>query len=111
MEKVVHQLRKAREAKGIELKEVEEITKIRRKYLTAMEEENYHVLPGGAYTIGYLRTYARFLDLDADSLVNSFRMEATEPEVEKTPDNPIRKINSLERDRSIIVKFFNCLGR
>lgn len=104
MDKVVQQLRKAREAKGIELKEVEEITKIRSKYLKALEEEDYCVLPGGVYTVGFLRSYARFLDLDAESLVNDFRMEVTATKLETTFDNTTQKINRRQRDQSLLVK-------
>lgn len=104
MDKVVQQLRKAREAKGMELKEVEEITKIRCKYLQALEEEDYCVLPGGVYTVGFLRSYARFLDLDAESLVNTFRMEVTATKLETTFDNNTQEINRRQRDQSLIVK-------
>ena len=104
MNDVVQQLRKAREAKGLELKEVEEITKIRSKYLQALEEGDYCVLPGGVYTLGFLRSYARFLDLDAESLVNTFRLEVTATKLETTIDNATNEINRWQRDRSLIMK-------
>ena len=104
MDKVVQQLRKAREAKGLELIEVEEITKIRSKYLQALEEGDYCVLPGGVYTVGFLRSYARFLDLDAESLVNTFRLEVTATKLETNFDNTTKEINRRQRDESLIVK-------
>ena len=104
MDKVVQQLRKAREAKGLELIEVEEITKIRSKYLQALEEGDYCVLPGGVYTVGFLRSYARFLDLDAESLVNTFRLEVTATKLETNFDNTTKEINRKQRDESLIVK-------
>ena len=104
MDKVVQQLRKAREAKGLELIEVEEITKIRSKYLQALEEGDYCVLPGGVYTVGFLRSYARFLDLDAESLVNTFRLEVTATKLETKFDNTTKEINRRQRDESLIVK-------
>lgn len=111
MEKVVQQLRMAREAKGMELEEVAEITKIRSKYLQALEEKNYCVLPGGVYTVGFLRSYARFLDLDAESLVNTFRMEATATEVKTTVNNTTQVTNSQHQNQSLLVKILQfCLG-
>ncbi|MCO5386004.1 MAG: helix-turn-helix domain-containing protein [Desulfosporosinus sp.] len=104
MNKVVHQLRTAREAKGMELKEVEEITKIRTKYLQALEDGDYGVLPGGVYTVGFLRSYARFLDLDADNLVNTFRMEATAAKLETTFDNTLQETNRPYRDQSLLMR-------
>lgn len=95
MDNVFLQLRKAREAKGIELKDVEEITKIRTKYLQALEEGNFGILPGGVYTIGYLRSYARFLGLDADSLVHTYRIEVAEPNLETSLDVPPKKETGL----------------
>jgi hypothetical protein len=58
------QLSAARSARGIELEEVEERTKIRKRYLRAMEEERWELLPGAAYARAFLRTYAEFLALD-----------------------------------------------
>lgn len=104
MNKVVHQLRIAREAKGIALKEVEEITKIRTKYLQALEDGDYGVLPGGVYTVGFLRSYARFLDLDAENLVNTFRMEATVAKLETTFDDALQETNKPYRERSLLIR-------
>lgn len=110
MDKVVQQLRKAREAKGLELIEVEEITKIRSKYLQALEEGDYCVLPGGVYTVGFLRSYARFLDLDAESLVNTFRLEVTATRLETNFDNTTKEINRRQRDESLILQLYTQVG-
>jgi cytoskeleton protein RodZ len=66
-------LREARARRGIDLDEVERITKIRVKYLRAMEEDRWEVLPGAAYAIGFLSTYARFLGLDDRALIEEYR--------------------------------------
>jgi len=104
MDKIVQQLRQAREAKGMELKEVEETIKIRSKYLQALEEEDYCTLPGGVYTIGFLRSYARFLDLDVESLVNTYRMKITATKLENTFDNTTKEINIRQRGQFLIAK-------
>src|SRR3954464_7287733 len=52
---------------------VERETKIRTKYLQALENEEWDVLPGPTYVKGFLRTYAAYLGLDADALVDEYR--------------------------------------
>ncbi len=67
-------LKEAREARGLSLDLAEEETKIRKKYLAALEDEQYHVLPGRVYARAFLRTYARFLELDIDSVMAEFQV-------------------------------------
>ena len=71
----------ARSQKGLELSDVEEQTKIRTKYLQALETEEWDVFPGSAYARGFLATYAKLLGLDADALVDEYRrqVETEEP--------------------------------
>jgi hypothetical protein len=71
-------LREARNRRNVELSEVEAATRIRFRYLRAIEDEEWDVLPGGVYTRGFVRTYASFLGLDGDRLVNDYR-EGVEP--------------------------------
>jgi cytoskeleton protein RodZ len=58
---------------GLSLKQVSEITKVRAKYLEALEEDDYGVIPGPTFVKAYLRTYASVLRLDADALVEEYR--------------------------------------
>ncbi len=62
-------LRERREELGLTLAEMAAATRIHRIYLVALEEENFQVLPGGAYGIGFLRIYARDLGLPIESLL------------------------------------------
>jgi Helix-turn-helix domain len=62
----------ARRARGLELRDAEQLTCLRSKYLAALEEERYYDLPGRTYARAFLRTYAAALDLDADKLVVEF---------------------------------------
>src|ERR1700710_2303598 len=71
-------LRQARNRRKIDLSEVEAATRIRLRYLRAIEDEEWDVLPGGVYTRGFIRTYASFLGLDGDRLVSDYR-ESVEP--------------------------------
>ncbi|WP_427854584.1 helix-turn-helix domain-containing protein [Desulfotomaculum copahuensis] len=65
-------LREARLARGISLADAEEATKIRGRYLEALEKEAFDVLPGRVYVKGFLRNYARFLGLDGELMAASY---------------------------------------
>jgi hypothetical protein len=84
-------LRRARERRGIGLDEVEAATRIRARFLRAIEEEDWNVLPGGFYSRGFIRTYAGYLGLDGERLTEDFRREvegapsAREPAHELAP--------------------------
>lgn len=66
-------LREARNRRKIDLSEVEAAIRIRVRYLRAIENEEWDVLPGGVYTRGFIRTYASFLGLDGERLVEDYR--------------------------------------
>ncbi|MCL6448506.1 MAG: DUF4115 domain-containing protein [Armatimonadetes bacterium] len=61
--------KQARKERGLSLEEIAEKTKIRRRYLEAIEEENFGLLPGRVYVKGFLRSYAKFLGLSPEPLV------------------------------------------
>ena len=65
----------------IDIDEVESVTKIRAKYLRAMENEEFGLLPGPTFVKTFLRTYAQYLGLDAHLLVQDYRARH-EPEGE-----------------------------
>jgi cytoskeleton protein RodZ len=65
-------LRSAREARGLSLDEIEAATRIRKRYLEALEAEAFDQLPGPAYAKGFVRTYATYLGLAADDLSGMF---------------------------------------
>ncbi|MBX5468298.1 MAG: helix-turn-helix domain-containing protein [Thermoleophilaceae bacterium] len=66
-------LREARMRQRIDISEVEAKTKIRAKYLRALENEEFDLLPGSTFVRSFLRTYAEFLGLDAHMLVEEYR--------------------------------------
>jgi cytoskeletal protein RodZ len=70
-------LRRAREEYGQDLRTVAQILRIRYVYLEAIEEGRFEQLPGTTYAVGFLRTYADFLGLDSDEIVERFKDEAT----------------------------------
>jgi cytoskeleton protein RodZ len=69
-------LRDARERRGLALSNCEAATRIRARYLAAMEDERFDALPDPAYVRSFLRTYARFLDVDADLLLEEYDSRA-----------------------------------
>ena len=73
-------LREARVRQRVNIEELEQSTKIRAKYLRALENEEFGLLPGPTYVKSFLRTYAEKLGLDAHVLVEEFRAKYEEPE-------------------------------
>src|SRR5215210_4795201 len=73
-------LRETRIRNKIDITTVEDATKIRAKYLRALENEEWIVLPGPTYVKTFLRTYAQFLGLDPHLLVDEYSARFEEPE-------------------------------
>jgi cytoskeleton protein RodZ len=65
-------LREARLRRGLDILDCEAETKIRAKYLRAMEEEQFDLMPSPTYVRGFLRTYADFLDLDGRLVLDEY---------------------------------------
>jgi cytoskeleton protein RodZ len=72
-------LREARMRAHIDLSEIEEQTKIRARYLRALENEEWGLLPGEAYTKSFLRAYAQALGLDGRALVEEYKATYERP--------------------------------
>jgi cytoskeletal protein RodZ len=73
MTPIGEQLRAARERKGLTLDRVADETNIAKRYLAALEAEDFTVFPGDPYVIGFLRNYAEYLGLPSDELANSYK--------------------------------------
>ncbi len=85
-------LRAAREARFIDLPRVERDTRIRVRYLVALENGDYRELPGAVYTRGFLRNYGIYLGLDPEYLIDLYRLEVgtpTERRVAPTAPQPV----------------------
>ncbi len=66
-------LEQTRRERGLSLDEVEQATKIRKRYLTGLEHEDYAKLPDAVYARGFLKTYANYLGLDGEALSRQLR--------------------------------------
>jgi cytoskeleton protein RodZ len=75
LETVGQNLRAARLRRGDEIAQVSRALKIRKDHLEALEEDRLEDLPGKTYAIGFVRSYARHLGLDADQYVERFKQE------------------------------------
>jgi cytoskeletal protein RodZ len=84
----------ARERKGVDLIRAERDTKIRVRYLSALERGDYRDLPGAVYTKGFLRNYAIYLGLDPEDVLRQWRRERgeqTAPEPAIVPPRPLEE--------------------
>lgn len=111
-------LKEAREAKFYTLEEIEKATKIRKELLAALEADNYAKLPPPTFVQGFIKNYARFLNLDSNKLLAIFRREFSDrrhkPYVMNAFANPLDKTKiSITPTRAlgllvvvVIVSFF-----
>ena len=83
MFEIGNSLREARLRQGLEFPEIEQATKIRGKYLRALEEESFDVLPAQTYVKGFLRSYADYLGLDGQLYVDEFNSRYVRGELEE----------------------------
>jgi cytoskeleton protein RodZ len=83
MPEIGDQLRETRMRNRIDISEVEAATKIRAKYLRALENEEWDLLPGPTFVKTFLRTYADYLGLDARNLVEQYRARYERPSAQE----------------------------
>jgi cytoskeleton protein RodZ len=83
-------LRRQREARQISLREVADRTKISLRYLQAMEEDRFEVLPAPVFAKGFLREYARYVGLSPDEVVNHY-LSVQQPQASEEGDEGRRE--------------------
>jgi cytoskeleton protein RodZ len=96
MSEIGETLRQARMRARIDVSEIEAKTKIRAKYLRALENEEWSLLPGQTFVKSFLRTYAQALGLDAKALLEEYRLSHETPN--ESALEPI--VSSPQRSRS-----------
>src|SRR4030095_6512999 len=100
MPEIGEMLREARMRKRIDMTEVESATKIRGKYLRALENEEWDLLPGPTFVKTFLRSYADYLGLDSRLLVEEYKQRFERPStMELTPFAPRGRRGQRERRR------------
>jgi transcriptional regulator with XRE-family HTH domain len=89
-------LRREREMRGVSLEEVANATRISTRNLEALENERWEQLPGGVFNRGFVRSIARFLGLDEDTLVSEYAIATNDPpQVAVWMDRPVKPRRSL----------------
>jgi cytoskeletal protein RodZ len=102
MPEIGEMLREARMRKRIDMTEVESATKIRGKYLRALENEEWDLLPGPTFVKTFLRTYAEYLGLDPRLLVEEYRQRYERPSTQDlTPFSAARSARGRARRRRL----------
>ena len=101
MFEIGNSLREARMRRGVDFAQAELATKIRGKYLRALEEEQFDLLPAETYVKGFLRNYAEYLGLDGQLYVDEFNSrfvsgEEHEPRARRSAARPQRHNRRLE---------------
>ena len=105
MFEIGNSLREARLRQNLDFGAVEAGTKIRGRYLEALEAERFEVLPGETYVKGFLRTYAEFLGLDGQLYVDEFnsRFASVEEPLAPASSPPPRRPRHRVRDSNLVV--------
>ena len=97
---VGQKLEEARNRKGISIREAEESTKIRGDYLSAFESSSFDINLPEVYLRGFVRLYARFLDLDQDAILADLLIEMGNNSG-KSPRKSLGSIKSMEGSESV----------
>ncbi len=96
-------LRSARESRGLDRARIERDTRIRERYLSALERGAYDELPGDVYARGFLRTYATYLGLDPDAMTALYRLETRRPATGRSRPPAGRRAMGSPQPRAFVV--------
>ncbi|NLV16909.1 MAG: helix-turn-helix domain-containing protein [Syntrophomonadaceae bacterium] len=107
MESLGERLRARRLELGLSLDEVEEETKIRKYYITALESNDFHLLPAMVYASGFVRRYARMLGFDPDEVLREFKKNVTR---EEPPEREEEIKLSVSRSQQLSIPVKNILA-
>jgi len=95
-------LRNARQQRGYSLDDIQEITKIRKRYLEALENGDHNVLPGSFYVRAFVKNYSEAVGLDPDEVLRLYQHEVPKTEeakVEQVPARAPRRVKSQSSER------------
>lgn len=96
-------LREARTRRGFTPADVHKAIRIRERYLSALEEERWDMLPGEAYTKGFLRTYAEHLGLNSQLYIDEYNARIARPDEDPPPFVPHPAVGERSLKRGILV--------
>lgn len=96
MSGIGEQLRKAREAKGLSISDIEKATKIQSRYLEAIENNDFDKLPGDFYVRAFIRQYAQIVGLDGKELLSQYQGEVANEvtsDVSQPEESPAQEVH------------------
>lgn len=103
-------LKEAREEKGFTLDNIQEKTKIQKRYLVAIEQDDFSALPGKFYARAFIKEYAEAVDLDPDVVLANFKEEKDIPEEEPVKYTRLDRSEKMnESKKSSILSFLPTL--
>jgi cytoskeletal protein RodZ len=103
-------LRETREQKNISLDELQEMTKIQKRYLKGIEEGNYSIMPGQFYVRAFIKQYAEALGLDPDTVFEQFKNDVPSIYTDELPEQ-LSRVKSRKQISSKTSKFMNMLPK
>ena len=106
-ETVGQYLQKNREAIKIPLESVSKVTRINLSSLQALENDDFFLLPAEAFTLGYLRSYAKFIHLDPDKVIVDYRrqMEEKKEQRQGADSTPPPPPSLLKQSLNLLLNF------
>lgn len=101
-------LKKTRMEKGISLDDLQEATKIQKRYLVAIEEGNYKILPGSFYVRAFIKSYAEEVGLDPSEVLRMYQNVIPSPHPDQTIE-PIRKKRASSRNTDAMNRWISSI--
>jgi cytoskeletal protein RodZ len=102
MESIGEKFRQTRESKGYTIEQIARDTHIAKRFLESLEAENFDVFPGDPYLMGFMRTYAEYLGLDAQEIIQLYKNLKLQEQpapidelISRTPSRPIGRIIAI----------------
>ena len=93
------ELRRIREEKGMNLREVSDATHIGSRFLQAIESDNYSILPGGIFNRGFVRSYARYIGMDEEQAMVLYNQQL-ESQGGEAPRSPASSLDGIDEGTS-----------
>ncbi|WP_302116769.1 RodZ family helix-turn-helix domain-containing protein [uncultured Limosilactobacillus sp.] len=95
-------LRKAREEKGYTLDDLQQMTKIQKRYLIAIEDENFDELPGDFYVRAFIKQYANMVGLDGNELLQKYDDQLPKTKTEEYSDHLAQAVETRASQRKTV---------
>ncbi len=99
-------LKEAREEKGFTLDNIQEKTKIQKRYLVAIEQDDFSALPGKFYARAFIREYAEAIDLDPEVVLANFKEEKEIPEEEPVKYTRLDRSDKMNQNKTSSILSF-----